>query len=140
MSALAPRSSLRGLAVVQAVDEQLLARALAACGAAAVDVADGVAQHGLLVGVEGAHQSVRVVGVPDQQGVQRQQELALLVGDAGDVGDVPRADDVAVGGAELHPARARDERHQRVVVTRAGGVAGVVGGGGAVGDVDPPAL
>ena len=89
----------RGLAVAQRVDEQLLAGPLAAVGAAAVDVRDGVAQQRLLVGVQGAHESVGVVGVADEQRVQRQQELALLVGDAREVGDVPGADDVPVRGA-----------------------------------------
>ena len=77
-----------------------------------------VAQQGLLVGVQGAHEPFGVVGVADEQCVQREQELGLLVRDDTDVGDVPGADHVAVGGAELDAARAGDEREQGVVVAR----------------------
>ena len=78
--------------------------------------------------------------LPDQQRVQREQELELLVGDVLEVDDVPRADDRAVRGTELHSAGAGDQREQRVVMAGAAGVAAIVGGARAVGDVDPPAL
>ena len=78
--------------------------------------------------------------VADQQRVQREQELDLLIGDVLDVGHVPRADHRAVRSPELHPPRARDQRQQRVVVPGAARRAAIVGGAGAVGDVDPPAL
>ena len=140
MSALAPVSCPLVLAVVECVDQQLLARPLPTLGAPLVDGGDRVAQQRLLVGVERAHEAFGVVRFADQQRVQREQELDLLVGDVLDVGHVPGADDRAVRGPELHPPPARNQGEERVVVAGAGAVAAVVGGGAAVGDVDPPAL
>ena len=98
------------MAVGERVDQQLLAGALVALRAVAVDVADRVAEQRFLVGVEGPHEAVGVVGVADQERVQGEQEFDLLVGDVLDVGHVPGADDRAVRGAELHSAGAGDQR------------------------------
>ena len=124
---------LRG-AVGERVDEQLLARSLSGLAREPVRGFDAGPDQRLLVGVERPHASLGVVRVPDQQRVQREQQLGLVRRHAGRVGDVPRADHVAAGVPDLHAPGAGDQRRERVVVPGALGVAVLVGGGGAVED------
>ena len=130
----------RGGAVGERVDQQLLARPLAGLAREPVGGFDAGADQRLLVGVERAHASLGVVRVADQQRVQREQQLGLVRRHARGVGDVPRADHVAAGVADLHAAGAGDQRGERVVVAGALGVAVLVGGGGAVEDERAAAL
>ena len=71
------------------------------CWRSAVDGVDAGAHSVSSSAVERAHSSLGVVGVTDQQRVQREQELALLRRHLAGVGDVPRADHGAAGRADL---------------------------------------
>ena len=121
-----------GGAVGEHVDQQLLARPLSDLAREPVGGFDAGSDQRLLVGVERSDPAFGVVRVADQQRVQREQQLGLVRGHAGGVDDVPRADDVAAGMADLDAAGAGDQRGERVVVAGALGVAVLVGGGGAV--------